>query len=202
MIKNYIFDFGNVIAEFNPQKLTAPYISDEETKMNISDIVFDRLYWDRLDLGTITDEEVKESIKRRVPDELKDISCTVYDNWINNLTPVLGIQELICDIHKSGKKLYVLSNISTGFKNGYHKVEWINELFSLFDGMVFSGEIGIVKPDKEIFEYILAEYNLKREECLFIDDSKINIKGAMDANIKGYLFDGNTEKLREYIENK
>ncbi len=202
VIKNYIFDFGNVIAEFNPQKLTALYISDEETKMHISDIVFDRLYWDKLDLGTITDEEVKELIKRRVPDELKEISCTVYDNWINNLTPVLGMQELIHDIHKSGKKLFVLSNISTGFKNGYHKVGWINEIFSLFDGMVFSGEIGIAKPDKEIFEYILTKYNLKREECLFIDDSKINIKGAMDANIKGYLFDGNTKKLRKYIEVK
>ena len=202
MIKNYIFDFGNVIARFDPERLTAQYISDEKTRKCISSIVFDRLYWDRLDLGTITDEEVKEQIKKRVPDELKEISCAVYDNWINNLTPVSGMQELICDIHKSGKKLFVLSNISTGFKNSYHRVDWINELFSLFDGMVFSGEIGMIKPHKEIFEYILTKYNLKREECLFVDDTKINIKGAMEANIKGYLFDGDSEKLREYIEVK
>lgn len=95
-----------------------------------------------------------------------------------------------------------MDSATGGFENSYHKVDWLNEIFSFFDGMVFSGEIGKIKPDKEIFEYILTKYNLKREECLFIDDTKINIEGAMDANIKGYLFDGNTEKLREYIEIK
>lgn len=200
MIKNYIFDFGNVLAEFYPEKLTAPYIFDKQTKEYISSIVFDRLYWDKLDKGKITDEEVKKSIRSRVPEELKEISCTIYDNWINNLTPVQGMQKLIHDIHKSGKKMYLLSNISTGFKEGYCNVEWINKLFSCFDGMVFSGEIGIVKPNVEIFEYILRKYNLNRNECLFIDDSEINIEGAKKANINGYLFDGNTETLRQYIQ--
>ena len=200
MIKNYIFDFGNVLAEFYPEKLTAPYVSDEETKKYLSNIVFDRLYWDKLDLGTIADVEVKELIQSRVSDDLKAISCAVYDNWINNLSPVQEMQKLVYDIHKSGKKLYLLSNISTGFKDGYCKVEWINELFSYFDGMVFSGAVRMVKPSIEIFEYILKKYNLKREECLFIDDSEINIEGAKKANINGYLFDGNAEKLRRYIE--
>ncbi len=199
MIKNYIFDFGNVLAEFYPEKLTAPYISDEETRRYISGIVFDRIYWNKLDLGTITDDEVKEQIKNRVPDELKEISCRVYDNWINNLTPVQGMQDLIYDIQKSGKKLFLLSNISPGFKKGYCKVKWINELLSCFEGLVFSGEINLVKPDSEIFEYLLRKHNLKREECLFIDDSEINIKGAMNVNIEGYLFDGDVKKLRDYI---
>ena len=77
MIKNYIFDFGNVLAEFYPEKLTAPYIFDKQTKEYISSIVFDRLYWDKLDEGKITDEEVKKSIRSRVPEELKEISCTI-----------------------------------------------------------------------------------------------------------------------------
>lgn len=155
---------------------------------------------DKLDQGTITDEGVKKLIRSRVPEELKEISCMIYDNWINNLTPVQGMQKLIHDIHKSGKKMYLLSNISTGFKEGYCNVEWINKLFSCFEGMVFSGEISIVKPNVKIFEYILRKYNLNRNECLFIDDSEINIEGAKKANIKGYLFDGNAEKLRQYIQ--
>ena len=199
MIKNYIFDFGNVLAEFNPEKLVAPYISDEETKKHISSIVFDRQYWDKLDLGTITNEEVKTLIKSRVPHELKEISCTTYDNWINNLTPVRGMQDLVKDIHKKGKKMYVLSSISKDFRERAKKVEWIAELFKFFDGMVFSGEINIVKPDAKIFEYVLETYKLDRKECLFIDDSEINIKGAEKVGIKGYLFDGNAEKLRKYI---
>ena len=58
----------------------------------------------------------------------------------------------------------------------------------------------MVKPNVEIFEYILRKYNLNRNECLFIDDSEINIEGAKKANIKGYLFDGNAEKSRQYIQ--
>lgn len=199
-VKNYIFDFGNVIAQFYPEKLTAPYVSDEKTKNYIADIVFDRLYWDKLDWGTITDDEVKESIRNRVPDELKDIACTVYDNWINNLIPVQGMEKLIQDIHKSGKKMYLLSNISKGFEEGYSNVEWINNLFGCFDGLVLSGPIGIAKPCVDVFEYLLKKYGLNREECLFIDDNEMNIEGAKKANIKGYLFDGDAEKLREYIE--
>ena len=200
MIKNYIFDFGNVLGQFYPEKLTAHYISDEETKKFISNIVFDRLYWDKLDEGTITDQEVKESICGRVPDELKEISCKVYDNWINNLIPVKGMEKLIQDIYKSDKKLYLLSNISITFKNSYHNVKWINELFSCFDGLVFSGEIGLTKPNADIFEHLLEKYNLNREECLFIDDNNINIEGAKNVGINGYLFDGDVEKLRQYIQ--
>ena len=199
-VKNYIFDFGNVIAQFYPEKLTAPYVSDEKTKNYIADIVFDRLYWDKLDWGTITDDEVKESIRNRVPDELKDIACTVYDNWVNNLIPVQGMEKLIQDIHKSGKKMYLLSNISKGFEEGYSNVEWINNLFGCFDGLVLSGPIGIAKPCVDVFEYLLKKYGRNREECLFIDDNEMNIEGAKKANIKGYLFDGDAEKLREYIE--
>ena len=200
MIKNYIFDFGNVLAEFYPDKLTAPHISDEETNKLVREVVFDRLYWDKLDMGTITDEEVKEGIKSRVPESLKDVALTVYDNWINNLTPVKGMQKLISDMHKSGKKMYLLSNISKGFEEGYSNVEWINNLFGCFDGLVLSGPIGIAKPCVDVFEYLLKKYGLNREECLFIDDNEMNIEGAKKANIKGYLFDGDAEKLREYIE--
>ncbi len=67
MIKNYIFDFGNVLAEFYPDKLTAPHISDEETNKIVREVVFDRLYWDKLDMGTITDEEVKDEIRAVFP---------------------------------------------------------------------------------------------------------------------------------------
>jgi putative hydrolase of the HAD superfamily len=69
----------------------------------------------------------------------------------------------------------------------------------MFDGLVLSGEINIVKPNAEIFEYLLSKYNLNREECIFVDDNKANITGAEKAGIKGYLFDGDAEKLHTAI---
>ena len=108
------------------------------------------------------------------------------------------MKELIFDLKKSGKKLYLLSNISCGFAESYRDTKWIAEILDLFDGLVFSGPIGIVKPSAEIFEHLLCKYDLKAEECLFIDDSQKNINGAMAAGINGYLFDGDAQKLRKY----
>lgn len=199
MIKNYIFDFGNVLARFNPDELTSIYIENEAYRKTVSEIVFDRLYWDRLDDGSITDDEVKEAFCKRLPKELHESACLVYDGWLGLKTPIDGMQKLVADIKAQGGKLFLLSNISIGFANNYHKNAWVNNLFSLFDGLVFSGPIGIVKPDREIFEYLLNNYYLKAEECIFIDDSPKNINGAEKVGIKGYLFDGNADKLRKAL---
>ncbi|MBQ7040295.1 MAG: HAD family phosphatase [Clostridia bacterium] len=200
MFKNIIFDFGNVLAEFYPEKLTSPCVSDIENVKFISEVVFDRLYWNKLDDGTITDEEVKEAFKNRVPEELYNTACTVYDSWVKNLTPVKGMSEIVKELKKKeNAKLFLLSNISIGFAESYKIVPWIQELLAQFDGLVFSGPLGMVKPKKEIFEYLLNENNLIADECLFIDDSRINIDGAKKVGIHGYLFDGDAEKLRVFL---
>ena len=202
MIKNYIFDLGNVIAGYDPYVFTAKYINGEENIKNIAEIVFDRTYWNKLDLGTITDKEVKEGIAGRVPEKLKASALMVYDNWMNDLIPIKGIKEIISDLKDKGYKLYLLSNISIGFAESYKNIGWIKEILDLFDALVFSGPIGKVKPDAEIFHYLLDKYDLKAEECFFIDDSIINIEGAEKVGIKGYLFDSDVEKLREYLNLK
>lgn len=201
MIKNYIFDFGNVLARFSPDELTAVYFKDKNERKIIRDIAFDRLYWDRLDDGTITDREVKNGICSRLPKEYHSKACTVYDRWVENLTPVDGMADLISDIKAKGGRLYLLSNISIGFAESYQNIIWIRELFKLFDGLVFSGPLGLVKPNKKIFEYLLKTYSLNPQECIFIDDSQKNISGGEAAGIKGCLFDGDVLKLRNTLNN-
>ena len=200
MIKNYIFDFGNVLAEFDPYKLTAKYVENPDDIKLVSEVVFDRLYWDKLDRGTIEDDEVKSEILKRLPPELGNAGCRVYDNWVLNLTAVSGMESLVKDIHSKGYGLYLLSSISKGFAENYHRVPWISELFSCFNGLVLSGNIGIVKPHKEIFEYLINKYSLEPKECIFIDDSKVNTEGAERIGIRSYLFDGDSTKLRKFLE--
>lgn len=199
MINNVIFDFGNVITFFNPEKMTMPYVDNETDLRIVSEVVFDRLYWDRLDRGTIDDDEVREAIRSRLGEGLRDVGCRVYDNWMFNLEPVEGMADIISDLKKSGKKLYILSDISKGFANGYKRVEWLNALFANFDGFVFSGTVGMVKPSREIFKYLLNTYELDANECLFIDDRKANIDGANSVGIRGIVFDGNPENLKKSL---
>ena len=58
MTKNYLFDFGKVLARFYPDELTAPYVPQPERCVKIAEVTFDRAYWRPLDEGTITDDEV------------------------------------------------------------------------------------------------------------------------------------------------
>ena len=72
----------------------------------------------------------------------------------------------------------------------------------LFDGLVISGEVGMVKPNENVYRYLLDKYRLDPAECLFVDDRADNIEAGEKLGIKGYLFDGDSKKLREYLRTK
>ena len=199
MLKNYIFDFGQVIVHFDTAYMTSLYIKDSEQQKIAEDVIFDRLYWDKLDAGTITDEEVKAEVCKRLPEDISQNACKVYDNWHKNLPFIDGMVDIIKKIKQNGGKLFLLSNISKGFAEKYNEVPQLKELFDLFDGLVFSAPIGLTKPNADIFNHLLTKYNLIAEESIFIDDNKNNILGAEKVGINGYLFDGNSEKLNKKI---
>ena len=197
MIKNIVFDFGNVLVRYSPEYLTAPYVDNEEDLKLVSEVVFDRLYWDRLDKGTITDEEVVRLSCERLPKRLHSAAHDAYYNWVHRLPRIEGMWELVERLKKSGKvRLFLLSNIGSYF------VDFLSE-YPVLENMekcIFSAPIGKTKPDRDIFEYLIDTCDIIPEETLFIDDSAKNIEGAASINIKGYLFDGDAEKLSQYIE--
>ena len=198
-MKNCIFDFGQVLVRFDPDYMTSFYIEDEADRALAREVIFDRLYWDRLDEGSITDEEVKAGIISRLPERLQAPATAAYDGWIEHLPEIEGMVALLDDLKAEGVKLYLLSNISKGFAENYKKVPAVENILSRFDGLVFSGPIGIVKPGREIFCHLLDRFGLSGEDCIFIDDNEKNIKGCAAAGIEGYLFDGDASALRKYL---
>lgn len=200
MIKNYIFDFGNVLVRFDPVLLTEACTPDPEERDAIWPVVFDRLYWDPLDWGGISDEEIKAQCRRRLPENLWQKAELVYDKWMENLTFLPGMEALVRDVKAKGGRLYLLSNISVGFAESWQSVPQLAAFFSQFDGLVFSGPLGIVKPSPEIFRHLLDTYGLKAEESIFIDDSEKNTRGAEAIGLPAYRFDGDAEALRAFLD--
>ena len=198
-IKNYIFDFGKVLVDFDPMYMTKAYVSNEEDANLISSVVFDRVYWDALDAGNITDEALKAACHERLPERLRTAADRVYDNWFFHLPFIDGMRELVLEVKRSGGKVFLLSNISAGFAAQYHRVTGFAELFSHFDGFIFSGPLGMVKPSANIFWYLLNRYGLHPEETIFIDDNVKNIAGAEAVGLHGYLFDGDATALRNAL---
>ena len=186
MVKNVVFDFGQVLVYFQPSYMVGAYVSDEADKALIEEVVFDRLYWDRLDSGDISDKEVVSAIKTRLPERLWDVSEKIYYSWIYNIPEIEGMSELIDRIkNRYNVKVYLLSNISNYFASHSEEIPILKKL----DGCVFSAPIGIVKPSREIFEHLCKTYKLSPEETLFIDDRADNIEGALRCGLKGYIFD-------------
>ena len=98
MYKNYIFDFGKVIVEFEPAYMTAQYITDKDDCLLAQEVIFDRIYWDKLDRGTISETQVISAIKSRLPERLHKSAVEAYTNWYYHLPFIKGMPELIKDI--------------------------------------------------------------------------------------------------------
>ena len=120
----------------------------------------------------------------------------VIYSWYNYKTESAEMYELIKDLKNKGYKLFLCSNAAESF----HKYEDSVEAFKLLDAKIVSADIKAVKPDREFFDYVLKTYDLKAEECFFIDDLAANIKGAYECGIDGYQYNGNAGLLRKFME--
>ena len=201
-LKNVIFDFGNVLCRYDPDYMISRFVSDPYDAALVKEAMFSRLLWDPLDAGTISDDEVKRIGCGSLPERLHSSACAAYDHWHENMPDIPGMRELTVSLKKAGKRLFLLSNISIGFSEKWRSVPALASLLSPFDGLVFSGPLGIVKPNPEIFRYLTGKYGLDPSEMVFIDDSWKNIAGAEAVGIRGILFDGNAEKLSRVLLNE
>lgn len=195
MIQNLIFDFGNVIIRFDPAYIVSQTVSDPEEQKILTEAIFEQERFESYDIGHRSPEEHKEQTRALLPEALHEKSDKILDTWYMYLPVIEGMEEIVRDAKAAGYGVYILSNINREFLNNRHHVK----VLSLFDGARFSSQIGHIKPDPVIYQSLLEEYHLNAEECFFIDDRKVNINGGEALGIKGYLFDGDAKKLREFI---
>ena len=117
---------------------------------------------------------------------------------LSNLTkPIIPMIRLAQQLKDSGYKLYVLSNIPEEVFTAVNQTH--KEILDLFDGILISGQIKMVKPEKKIFTYFLKKYKLQADECILIDREE-NITIAREAGITGIVYNRASivaRKLRE-----
>lgn len=197
MIKNLVFDFGQVMVRFDPTYIAGKYTESPEDAHILASVLFDRLYWDRLDSGSISDEEVITESKKRLPERLHSACEKAYYNWIYCIPEIDGMTDLVREVRDRYKKrVFLLSNISEYFVKNRNSVPSL----SLFEKCIFSAEHGTVKPERRIFEILLEECGILPEETVFIDDSEKNLAGAEAIGIRGILFKGDSAALMKELE--
>ena len=187
MIRNIVFDMGNVLLSYNPQVCLDAFCNSEDEKDIIRKELFCGPEWVMGDLGQIKDIERFDLVKQRVPEK----HCC--DKWDMCMVPVEGARDFCNYAKERGYGVYVLSNASDKFYNYFENFLPLN----YFDGIVVSADIHIIKPDRDIYYFLLSKYNLKADECLFIDDRLENVKGALEAGMQAYEFKNDFEAIKK-----
>ena len=197
MIKNVIFDVGQVLVAWEPVEAMRALGMDEETVRAVADATVHTSDWDEADRGALSDEELLTGFIRKAP---------AYEAQIRNfwehvdraiyLFPYVG--EWMRTLKDKGYHLYILSNY--GKWTYEHTAEALSFLSDV-DGQVFSFEVHQIKPEPEIYRTLLDKFNLVADECVFLDDRRENIEAAETQGIHTVLFttyQDALEKLKTY----
>lgn len=194
MIKNVIFDLGNVVLDFNPIKYLESKIEDKRKIGRVAEAIFKSKEWISLDEGKITEEEAIEIICSNNVDFDKEIRLA-FDNWYPILEPIESTIEVIKGLKEKGYRIFYLSNFH---KKAFSYVTSNYEFFKLFEGGVVSYEDNLIKPNEKIYKLILERYNLDPKESIFIDDMKENVEAAERLGINGINLK-NPSELKELL---
>ncbi len=197
MIKNIIFDFGNVIIKWDVHGILKSYnISDDELKI-LEKAIFQSEEWNKLDEGLLDIEDAEKVFESRVPSELKGKVKEITESWFEKIEFNEKVCNLIKDLKSKGYKVYGLSNTNIQFYNYIKNLD----IGKYFDGFLISACEKMMKPDKNIYYRLFEKFSLNPEECFFIDDTKENIIASEKCGMKGFVFNINEfEKLEKELQ--
>ena len=182
MYKNIIFDLGGVMVDFDPKTYLVDRFCNAEVEEQISQLTFESEEWKLLDAGLITRSEANLRMLSRAKEYGRAFEVQgVLDDWMHILRPRRRMQELVRKLKSRGYCVYYLSNIPEDV------LDFLTErdLKGLFDGGVASYEVHINKPDPRIYKALLAKYQLKAGESVFIDDRLENVQAAFRLGFAG-----------------
>lgn len=192
MIRSLIFDMGNVLLDYNPKVCLDLYLKHEDDKKLLMQELFQGPEWVEADRGFINSAEMFESIRRRVPERLHSALKQCIEGWQVCMKPLPGAELFLRAAKNAGYGIYLLSNASSSVYEYFPKFL----PFEFFDGYVFSSDVHLLKPDPAIYRYLFERYQLKPEECLFIDDRADNVSGPSTPERKGPFLTEILMKLR------
>ena len=184
MIRGIIFDIGGVIVDGRIKSFLEHFVKTTGfSKEQLYSIIMMGGEWDLMEKGLMTEEELKLKIEKEhgiKPDLMEKMA----DDWRCTLSLIPETVEIIKKL-KGRYKLFALSNVDeVTTRKCFEKFGFYRH----FDGLVFSWEVHMRKPEPEIYHYVLKNMDLKPEETVFIDNYPPNLPVAKKMGIQTILF--------------
>lgn len=192
MIKNVVFDMGNVLVRYAPADFISRFAENPEQQMILLNEVFGSVEWLQADRGAITKGEMERRICQRVPEELHLTVREVLAHWYDEIKPIIEMAQLVADLKSQGYQLYILSNAS----QDYYQFRSVIPGIEYFDGEFVSSDWQLLKPEEEIYKRFFSHFQLVPSECYFIDDVAMNVECARNSGMSSHIFRGDIDELR------
>lgn len=196
MVKNILFDMGNVLIHFDRKAFLDRLDITEEDKQLLLREVFLSVEWVQMDRGTLAETEAENRMCQRVPKHLHGAVHALVSEWDEPMMPVAGMAELVEELKSNGYGVYLLSNASIRQHEYWHKIPG----WQFFDGKVISADEKVMKPHPDYYRIALERFHLQPEECFFVDDVPANIEGALYCGIAGTVFHKDVPLLRRQLK--
>ena len=170
-----VFDFGGVLLEWDPRHLYRKLFNEDNAAMERFLLEVDFSNWNtEQDRGRSFAQAVSE-LSMRFPHYAELIKA--YDErWEESIDgPIQPVVDMLWVLKEKGYRLYGLTNWSQEkFELVQHKYPFLK----LFEFILVSGSVGLVKPDPRIFAMLLKKTGYLPQQCIFIDDSLKNVAAA------------------------
>lgn len=184
MIQTVVFDLGRVLLTYEPEVYLRGRLADAAVISDVLQLTFGSAEWAMLDRGTLDEETAIAKWIARRPD-LEGAIRYAFDGWYELLQPLAGSVALLEELKANGYRLLILSNFH---RAAHQALEREHHFFELFDGAVFSYEAGLLKPEPQIYQLLIARYGLTPAETLFIDDMADNVAAAKAQGLQAVQF--------------
>ncbi len=195
MIRNILFDMGNVLIRFAPdvfiRRAGIPEGPDYDLLMRE---VYRSVEWVELDRGVLTEEAALAAMCARLPERLHAAAEKLVTHWDRPPLPVAGMEELAEDLKNAGYELFLLTNAGPRHREYWPRFS-VARLFPP-ERVFLSAQWKLLKPEPAYYRQALDHFGLRAEESLFIDDSPNNVEAAVRAGIGGVVFHADAALLR------
>lgn len=193
MIRTIIFDIGMVLMDFCFETCFRKHAEEEEIFQRLLKATVQSPLWDEFDRGVLSDEEILRGFIQSDPGVETQLR-EVFDDLENIVEKRDYAVPWIEELKGKGYRVLVLSNFP---ERTYRACREKMDFLDVVDGGILSFQVKEVKPHETIYRLLLEQYELKAEECVFLDDRAENIETAKRLGMQGILFTSREEAEKE-----